>query len=85
MNDPEVAARVLDPEFLGQLEKMGADFFVVTGKAVRVTIPFIAKSGARVWMEARVVPEIGENGAILGFLGIAFEAPRPGPPPAGGG
>lgn len=83
LNDPNVGARLMDPSFLRDFDRMGASFYVVTGEAVRVTIPFIAHSGERVWMEARIVPEITESGAVSGFLGIALEVPRREAEPAG--
>jgi PAS domain-containing protein len=77
VNDPDLALRVLDPDFLEEFDKMGADFFVASAEAVRVSMPFLSRSGARVWMEARFVPEIAANGAVTGFVGIAIEAPGP--------
>lgn len=76
MNDPDLASRVLDPKFLPEFSRMGARFYVDTGEAVRVSMPFISRDGGRVWMETRVVLELGSNGAVKGFLGIAFEAPQ---------
>lgn len=74
IGDPALVARVVDPEFLPRLEQLAADFYIASTDAVRIEIPYIARSGARVPLDTRVVPEIGESGAIIGFVGIALNA-----------
>jgi PAS domain S-box-containing protein len=88
LGDSSLVRRVVDPEFIPLLERRGADFFVVRAQALRVEVPFVARGGRRVWIEARVVPELDEGGHIVGFLGIALnadEARRTPATPHGGG
>ena len=77
--DPELVAKVVDPEFLPALERISPSFFVVHEEAVRLEVPLIAKDGSRVLLEARVVPDIAPYGAVTGFFGVAVQA-RPPPP-----
>jgi len=74
LEDQELMRRIVDPEFIPRLERVAADFFVASREAARVEIPFLARSGKRVVLEARFVPDIDKGGHITGFLGIAFEA-----------
>ena len=74
MGDPDLARRVVDPEFLDHLDKMASGFFVLGDQAVRVEIPLITRSGQRVRMETRIIPEVDEAGRITGFLGLALNA-----------
>jgi PAS domain S-box-containing protein len=73
MGDPDFWQRVIDPGFFSRFEELAADFFVLKSDAVRMAIPFIARSGGRVWVEARIVPDFDDEGRILGFVGLAFE------------
>jgi len=86
LEDQEVMRRIVDPEFIPQLERLAANFFVVSREAVRVEIPFLTRSGKRTLLEVRFVPDTDKGGHITGFLGIAFEAtPVPAAPLEGVG
>lgn len=77
MGDPEVSQRIVDPEFLPQLEKSAPEAFVAHEGAFRYgKIPFRSKRGERVWFEARVVPDMSGDGRIHGFFGVAFVPPE---------
>jgi len=77
MGDLNVSQRIVDPAFLPQLEKSAPEAFVAREGAFRYgKIPFISKAGERVWFEARVVPDMSEDGRIRGFFGVAFVAPE---------
>jgi len=72
--DPALARKLIDPEFLPRLDRISAGFYIVSPEAARLEIPFMAKGGGRVQVEARIVPEVGDGGRITGFLGIALNA-----------
>jgi PAS domain S-box-containing protein len=74
IGDPDLARRVVAPEFIDELEKMASDFFVVGDEAVRVEIPLITRTGERVRIQTRVVPEVDAAGRVMGFLGLALNA-----------
>jgi len=74
LGDPELIGRLIDPEFLADVERLTPGLSIVLPEAVRVEVPLLSRSGARVWIDARIVPEIGDGGRIAGFVGIAFDA-----------
>jgi len=74
LGDPELIGRLIDPEFLADVERLTPGLSIVSTEAVRVEVPLLSRAGARVWIDARIVPEIGEGGRIAGFVGIAFDA-----------
>jgi len=76
MGDLQVGQRIVDPSFLPALERVAPQAYEAREGPVRYEkIPFVAKSGERVWLEARVVPDLDEDGRILGFFGVAFAPP----------
>ena len=72
--DPELAAKIVDPDFLPSLDRISPSFFVIRDEAIRLEVPLVAKDGRRVVIEARIVPDIAPYGAVTGFFGVAVEA-----------
>src|SRR5882672_6289076 len=67
LRDPLLVERIVRPDFRQNISRFITQLHEAAHRVSHLQIPFVAKGGATVWYEARVLPRIGPTGRVEGF------------------